>query len=144
MDNPEFKYSADHRPSLNETIQLYESVGWSAYTDHPEVLEKAIANSSSIYVARHNGALFGLCRVLSDDASILYVQDILVHPSHQRRGVGRELLGRVLHRYNHGRQKVLLSDDRPAQLAFYTALGFTRIDQREGPRLRAYVQFTAT
>ena len=36
--------------------------------------------------------LVGVCRVLSDDASILYVQDILVDPDHQRRGIGRALL----------------------------------------------------
>ena len=85
--------------------------------------------------------LVGVCRVLSDDASILYVQDILVDPDHQRRGIGRALLERVLERYSHCRQKVLMTDDRPEQKAFYEALGFTRLDLREGPTLRALSNF---
>ena len=62
--------------------------------------------------------LVGVCRVLSDDASILYVQDILVDPDHQRRGIGRALLENVLDRYSHCRQKVLMTDDRPEQKHF--------------------------
>ena len=59
--------------------------------------------------------LVGVCRVLGDDASILYVQDILVDPDHQRRGIGRALLENVLDRYSHCRQKVLMTDTAPSK-----------------------------
>ena len=56
--------------------------------------------------------------------SVLYVQDILVEPGWQRRGVGRALMKAVLERYAHVLQVVLLTDDGPEQLAFYRSLGF--------------------
>ncbi|WP_373281589.1 hypothetical protein [Ilumatobacter nonamiensis] len=35
------------------------------------------------------GRLVGLARVLSDDLSIVYVEDVLVDPAHRRNGNGR-------------------------------------------------------
>ena len=60
----------------------------------------------------------GLARVISDDVSICYLQDILVDPNHQRAGVGKTLLEQVLKRYLHVRQKVLITDDEPRLCAF--------------------------
>ena len=125
---------------LEHLLELYASVGWTAYTREPERLERAFDGSTYVVGAWEADELIGVCRVLSDDASIIYVQDILVDPDHQRRGIGRELLKHVLNRYSHCRQKVLMTDDRPEQKAFYEALGFTRLDLREGPALRAFVK----
>ncbi len=86
------------------------------------------------------GELVGLVRVVSDGHTIMYLQDILIHPEHQRRGLGRALAERVLERYAHVRQKVLLTDDRPEQHAFYEALGFSNVAGLEETRLNAYVR----
>ena len=55
--------------------------------------------------------------------SICYVQDILVHPSVHRQGVGRALMQAVLTRDAHVMQQVLITDDGEAQQAFYRSLG---------------------
>ncbi|MEO6122718.1 MAG: GNAT family N-acetyltransferase [Ilumatobacteraceae bacterium] len=74
----------------------------------------AIDNSSMVVTARApDGRLLGLARGMSDDSSIFYLQDILVNPDQQRRGLGRRMLGICLERYAHVRQKVLLTDDLP-------------------------------
>ena len=90
-------------------------------------------------VAKVDTELLGVVRVVSDDASIVYVQDILVHPRAQRKGVGRAMLTEVLHRYRHVRQQVLLTDDRPEQLAFYTALDFKNTRDLKRTPLNAFV-----
>ena len=134
------EFSSDRPIPLEALLELYASVGWTAYTREPETLERAFDGATYVVGAWEDETLVGVCRVLSDNASILYVQDILVDPDHQRRGIGRALLERVLERYSHCRQKVLMTDDRPEQKAFYEALGFTRLDLREGPTLRAFVK----
>ena len=134
---------SDRPIPLEALLELYASVGWTAYTREPETLERAFTGATYVVGAWEDETLVGVCRVLSDNASILYVQDILVDPDHQRRGIGRALLERVLERYSHCRQKVLMTDDRPEQKAFYEALGFTRLDLREGPTLRAFVKLSS-
>ena len=103
---------------------LYDSVGWTTYTRDPVQLSAAIAGSDSVFIALEGDTLIGLARAISDDATVAYIQDILVRPSHQGRGVGRRLLQALLDRYSHVRQKILLTDDRPQQLEFYTSMGF--------------------
>lgn len=127
-------------PAREQVVALYDSVGWSAYTSAPDALMRALEGSSMVCGAWDGGELVGLVRVVSDGHTIMYLQDILIHPEHQRRGLGRALAERVLERYAHVRQKVLLTDDRPEQRAFYEALGFSNVAGLEETRLNAYVR----
>ncbi|NOX31676.1 MAG: GNAT family N-acetyltransferase, partial [Actinobacteria bacterium] len=77
------------------------------YTDGAAHLVKVFANSTFVVTARDRGELASLARVLSDDVSILYVQDLLVNPAYQRQGLGRRLLDKCLERFAHVRQRVL-------------------------------------
>ena len=123
---PEFTVLAGAPDSDSEVLALYESVGWTAYTRDPGVLARAIRGSSFVVTARTaDGGLVGLARAVSDDATICYLQDILVDPAFQKSGAGRALLDAVRKRYEHVRQLVLITDNEPGQRAFYEALGFT-------------------
>ncbi|MFF1632344.1 GNAT family N-acetyltransferase [Leifsonia sp. NPDC058248] len=124
-----------------EALALYGTVGWSAYTKDGERLSRAIAGSSLVATARADGRLVGLARVVSDGASILYLQDVLVDPALQRTGVGRRLVSALLDAFPDVRQKVLLTDDEPGQKAFYEALGFGDTREAHGGVLRAFVRF---
>lgn len=133
-------YSSDSLPSTDELVALYDSVGWSAYTEDPAGLARGVTNSTFVITARDElGRLVGLARVLSDDVSILYVQDVLVDPGHQRKGVGRELLRRCLGRFEHVRQRMLLTDDEPHQHRLYKGLGFHDVSRLDGIGLHAFV-----
>jgi GNAT superfamily N-acetyltransferase len=127
--------------TADELVSLYRSVGWSAYTEDPATLAAAIAGSSFVVVARRGVRLVGLARAVSDDASICYLQDVVVAPFERRRGIGRQLVATVLDRYHHVKQKVLLTDDEPGQRLFYESLGYTEIRDVEGAALRAFVRF---
>ena len=130
-------------PELDELVELYDAVHWTAYTDDPDTLRRAVMASTSVHIARDGGHLIGLLRAISDDATIAYVQDLLVRPTHQRRGIGRALMQAFHRRYGHVRQRVLLTDDEPGQGAFYESVGFTRSDAIEGGPLRAFVDLGA-
>jgi GNAT superfamily N-acetyltransferase len=127
--------------ALAEIVALYESVGWSAYTEAPATLYAAIAGSSHVVTARRGERLVGLARAVSDNATICYLQDVLVRPDEQGNGVGRALVQAVLDRYRAVRQKVLLTDDEPGQRAFYETLGYTEIRDYDEGTLRAFVRF---
>ena len=111
-------------PSREALLTLYDSVGWSAYTAEPDRLVRALASSLSVFTAWDGGALAGLLRTVGDGETILYIQDLLVSPACQRRGIGRRLVEACLAQYPHVRQKVLLTDHTEGNLAFYRACGF--------------------
>lgn len=127
--------------ALSDVVELYRAVDWLAYANDPGTLLVALEGSSTIVVARDGQTLVGLARVISDGASICYLQDILVRPSHHRRGIGRALAERALGEYPKVRQKVLITDNEPLQKAFYEALGYTQTDDFRGGSVRAFVRF---
>ena len=118
---------------------LYESVGWTSYAQDLSALQAAISGSDYVVTASLDDVLVGLVRAVSDDSSITYLQDVLVHPEHQRQGLGKRLVDMVLARYRHVRQKVLITDGRPEQLKFYTSLGFTNTRFLVDTPLNAFV-----
>jgi len=107
----------------SEILTLYGSVGWCAYTSAPDVLERAFSKSLITLAAYSNEKLIGLIRTVGDGETIVFIQDLLVHPECQRKGVGRALLQNILNRYEHVRQIQLTADNDPALAAFYQALG---------------------
>ena len=82
-----------------EILPLYESVGWTNYTRNQEMLRQAYAHSLRVYAAYDGDALVGVIRVVGDGVSVVFVQDLLVQPDHQRKGVGTALLRKVLEEY---------------------------------------------
>jgi ribosomal protein S18 acetylase RimI-like enzyme len=105
-------------------VDLYNSVGWIAYTNKPGELQRAFENSSYINLAFVDLKLVGVIRTLSDSVSIHYIQDIIVHPDYQRHGVGGGLLDSALSFYKEVRTHVLLTDNEGKQKLFYESLGF--------------------
>ncbi len=137
----EISYEDATMPDVAALVDLYGSVGWSAYTDSPETLLAAIAGSSRVVCAWSGELLVGLARVITDGATIWYLQDILVRPDFHRHGIGRQLVTRAMDGYGEVRQKVLLTDDEVAQKAFYESLGFVETGEVPTGALRTFVRF---
>lgn len=112
-----------------EILHLYQSVGWTAYTDHPEVLKKGFKNSMLTLAAYDGNQLLGIIRAVGDGETIVFVQDFLVFPEHQRKGIGSALLQAILDRYSHVRQIELATDNTPKTIAFYKSMGFRELSE---------------
>lgn len=112
-----------------EILRLYESVGWTAYTSHPEALRKGFENSMLTLGAYEGDKLMGILRAVGDGYTVVFVQDILVFPEHQRKGVGSALLQAVLDRYSHVRQIELATDNTEKTVAFYKSMGFREMSE---------------
>ena len=110
-----------------EILPLYESVGWVFYCKHPEVLRKAYANSLCTLAAYEDEKLVGLIRSVGDGHTILFIQDLLVYPEYQRRGIGTALVNALLDRYPHVYQIELATDNTEKTVAFYKSFGFRNL-----------------
>jgi GNAT superfamily N-acetyltransferase len=131
----------DRIPGLAQLVALYSSVGWTSYTEEPDRLVLALRQSLRVATAWHEESLVGLARVVGDGVSIIYLQDVLVHPDHARSGVGTRLVNAVFEPYIDVRQQVLMTDDEPAQRAFYESLGFTEVHDFTPQPLRSFARF---
>lgn len=142
MNKPEITLKTGYDIPFDQLVDLYNSVGWLAYTideQRPKLIE-AIRNSTYVVTAWSSEMLVGLARCLSDDVSICYLQDILIHPEFQRHGFGRRLLSNCLERFAHVRMKVLITDDEERQKLFYESLGYKNTKNLKKIPLNTYVQ----
>ncbi len=122
-------YKENYQIDKSDLEKLYSSVGWAAYTKNLDVLEKAINHSLQVISAWDEDELVGLIRVIGDGFTIIYIQDILVHPDYQDKKIGTELITKILNSYPEVRQKVLLTEDAPDVRHFYEKFGFTSCDK---------------
>ena len=141
MNLPAIEIRIGNDLPADQLRELYDSVGWKAYTTGPrgKDLPKAIRNSTYVVSAWSGGRLIGLARGLSDDVAILFLQDVLVHPDYQGQGIGRHLVESCLARFAHVRSKVLLTDDQPGPLRFYESLGFKNTKQLKKMQINAFM-----
>ena len=121
-------------------LELYNNVGWIKYTENPDNLYKAFMNSTYVVSIIINEKIIGIARSISDDISIHYLQDILVHTDFQKQGVGRILLEDCLLRFNHVRTHVILTDNEERQRKFYESLGYKNTKNLKKISLNCFVK----
>lgn len=113
---------------IEEEIKtLYESVGWTSYLRYPDLLQKAYAHSLKTLAAYKDEQLIGIIRAVGDGVSILYIQDLLVQPVLQHKGIGTQLMKEMLQLYPDVNQVVLLTDDTDEMTHFYESAGFQKV-----------------
>ena len=119
------KYENFH---LEEIINLYRSVGWTNYLERTGILEEAYINSLCAFGAYDSDQLVGIIRAVGDGQTIVFVQDIIVLPDYQRKGIGTKLLKTFMDKYKDVYQIELLTDNTEKTKAFYYSVGFTASD----------------
>ena len=119
------KYENFH---LEEIINLYRSVGWTNYLERTGILEEAYANSLCVLGAYDDDKLLGIIRAVGDGQTIVFVQDIIVLPEYQRKGIGTKLLKAVMEKYKDVYQMELLTDNTEKTRTFYRSVGFAASD----------------
>ena len=110
--------------NINDVLHLYQAVGWTNYTHQPQMLEQALSHSLAIYLALDGDAVVGLVRLVGDGFSSVFVQDLIVLPSHQRQGIGSALMKEALGDFKEVYQIQLATEQTEKNLGFYRFLGF--------------------
>ena len=118
------KITNERSVSINDVLHLYQAVGWTNYTNQPQMLEQALSHSLTTYLARDGEEIVGLVRLVGDGFSSVFVQDLIVLPSYQRQGIGSSMMKQALADYKDAYQVQLATDESEKTLAFYRSLGF--------------------
>jgi ribosomal protein S18 acetylase RimI-like enzyme len=84
-----------HRlPTVEEYLKLRALVGWRQ-TDM-SATEKALSNSLFSVVATERDTVIGFGRIVGDGGLYFYIQDLIVHPDVQSKGVGNALMKELM------------------------------------------------
>ena len=86
-----FKIEAN-MPTLEEYKYLCDSVGWTDYMNF-EVAETSLSNSIYCLTVKDNEQIVGMGRIVGDGTIYFYIQDIVVHPDYQKKGIGKPSVG---------------------------------------------------
>ncbi|MGL4880666.1 MAG: GNAT family N-acetyltransferase [Waterburya sp.] len=105
----------------DQLVNLYSQCGWSS-AEKPDTLLFALANSETVISAWHQNLLIGLGNAISDKALVVYYPHLLVLPSYQNKGIGREIMKRLQSPYINFHQQILLAIN--GATPFYEKLGF--------------------
>ena len=109
---------------LEDVLHLYQAVGWTNYTNQPQMLEQALSHSLVIYVALDGDAVVGLIRLVGDGFSSVFVQDLIVLPTYQRQGIGSALMKQALGDFKGAYQVQLVTEQTEKNVRFYRSIGF--------------------
>lgn len=125
----------------DEILHLYTENGWKAYTEDIPALEQGYKNSLLVLAAYEGDELLGIIRAVGDGYTIVFIQDILVYPDKQRKGIGTALLKAVLERYPNVRQIELVTDNTAKTIAFYKSMGFAELSETGCCGFMKYIMF---
>ena len=128
MSSSAIQYSEARDLPLKSVVALYRANEWSA-AEKPELLHKALLASHSLVTAWDNDTLVGLGNAISDGYLVVYYPHLLVLPEYQRRGIGTEIMRRLVARYPGFHQHMIVADGRA--LDFYRKCGFERAGKTE-------------
>ena len=114
---------------LDEVIELYRAstLGERRPVDDRARMGAMLKNANLVVSAWDGDLLVGIARALSDFCYITYLSDLAVRVSHQRKGIGRELIRRT--QEAGGAKNLLLLLAAPAAEKYYPHVGFTQHPQ---------------
>ena len=122
----EIEYRLGNDLDLDAVIELYRAstLGERRPIDDRERMQAMIENATIVVTAWEGETMVGIARSISDFAYFTYLADLAVRVSHQRQGIGRELIRRT--QEASGPQTKLLLLSAPAAVDYYPRIGFFR------------------
>jgi predicted N-acetyltransferase YhbS len=118
-------YRSGNDLGLDAVIELYRAstLGERRPVDDRERMRLMLANANLVVTAWDSDLLVGIARSMSDFSYATYLSDLAVRVSHQKQGIGRELI-RLTQKLGGRATVILLS--APKAVAYYPRIGFTR------------------
>jgi ribosomal protein S18 acetylase RimI-like enzyme len=120
-------YRDTHEVDLDQLTILFNTVGWERRTADRDRLAQLVRGSMFVVSAWEGDRLVGFARAVSDGATNAYVSTVAVLPEYQKRGIGREVIQRLVADRDH-LQFVLHANERAYPFYLHLALGFEPFD----------------
>lgn len=126
-------------PDKNEFYELYETTGWNArHQFSKNDLFKAINNSWYVISVYYNEKLIGFGRVISDGVYQTFIGDLIVHPNYQGKGIGSEVLKRLIDQCKENGMKWIQLTCAQGKVEFYKKFGFEE-RPTDGPGMQKFI-----
>jgi len=121
-------YRTGNDIDLESVIELYRAstLGERRHIADRERMAAMLRHANLVVTAWEDDLLVGISRALTDFVYVTYLSDLAVRVSHQRAGIGRELIQRTRVAAPHA-QIVLLA--APAAEKYYARIGFNHHPQ---------------
>ena len=81
-------------PTVEDYLALREAVGWGRLDE--QVTARGLTHALFTVCLLHEGNVIGCGRVIGDGGLYFYLQDIIVHPEFQGKGLGKRLMEAIL------------------------------------------------
>lgn len=118
-------YRVGNDLDLDQTIELYRAstLGERRPVDDRATMAAMLRNANLVVTAWDGELMVGISRSLTDFAYVTYLSDLAVRVSHQRQGIGKELIRRT--RVEAPKAYVVLLA-APKAVDYYPHIGFAR------------------
>jgi GNAT superfamily N-acetyltransferase len=122
------EYKTGNELDLDQVIELYRAstLGERRPVDDRSRMEGMLRHANLVVTAWDGALLVGIARSLTDFHYCTYLSDLAVRLSHQRQGIGRELIRQT--RQLGGRALLILLA-APKAVDYYPHIGFTHHPQ---------------
>ncbi|HVT17202.1 MAG TPA: GNAT family N-acetyltransferase [Thermoanaerobaculia bacterium] len=123
------EYRTGNELELDLVIELYRAstLGERRPIADRQRMAEMVRNANLVITAWDGELLVGIARSLTDGCFVTYLSDLAVRASHQRAGIGKELIRRT--QSAAGPQTMLLLLAAPAAEPYYPHIGFTHHPQ---------------
>jgi predicted N-acetyltransferase YhbS len=112
---------------VDQVIEVYHAstLGERRPVDDRARMEAMVKNANLVVTAWDDQLLVGISRALSDFSYITYLSDLAVRVSHQRSGIGKELIRQTQQAAGPQARLVLLA--APGAAEYYSHIGFAHM-----------------
>lgn len=115
-------------PTVEEYQYLRNAVGWSKVND--AAVDISLKNSLYSVCLYYNNQIIGMGRIIGDTGIYYYIQDVMVLPHFQRKGLGKKIMNLII--------KYLIENvDSTAFIGLMAAKGFWKFYENYGFQKRA-------
>lgn len=125
MDLGVIRYRAGNDLELEAVLEVYRDSGLGERRpiDDRERMRSMIQNANLVVSAWDGDRMVGIARSISDFVYITYLSDLAVVKTHQKRGIGKELIRQT--KLLGGSKTQLLLLAAPGAAEYYPKIGFT-------------------
>lgn len=136
----EIRYQVGGELELDAVIELYRAstLGERRPVDDRERMGRMVREANLIVTAWEGEVMVGISRALTDWVYATYLSDLAVRATHQRHGIGKELIRRTQAEAPQANVILLAA---PKAVDYYPHIGFTRHESawmlRAGERIKS-------
>ena len=122
---PQITYRVGNNLELDQVIELYQAstLGARRPVENRNRMRAMLQNANLVITAWEGDLLVGIARSLTDFCYCTYLSDLAVRASHQKHGIGRELVRRT---QQAGGQAMVILLAAPAAVDYYPRIGLTQ------------------